>query len=540
MSPEICAAEHYTLYSDIWSLGCIIYEMCAKEPPFNAKTHWDLIQKIKAGKVAPLPSCYSPELQKVVTSCLKVRPNERPSTKDLLGLPVVRLMRKEQEVVQIGQQLRAEKALAEKKMKELQEKEATMEQEKERMRQEIDNALRREWEVKAQLEIKRLTDLELQRLKKIFDAEVARRVEFEVGRRISDISQHSNSERTEMLERERSSTPTNDQEGFSRAQASFSTLGDDSEFGDLTDLTDLSMISPIARPLKRSARTPFTRAHTLAITANATASPMDIQMAEPTPMSTSIAGLSLSPRRTGSGQHQLDQPAISKLSRNIFEAAEKRWEPVNAEELSSSPLPDCDALNDDDFADLARPSSKEDNDPFKAAAATRPGLPRARTTGVAQPLKAARLGNGPSIPSSAALARGRNNGLPTTGVPSPVNRRGIPSPVRRAPKAPGVSDNGSPLKQRNGPTALKSKKGNEDMLRNALKNQHSNIQGRTLVELAQARAGNGTSVKDFAMAIEEKKSGVRVNPEEPPVWDPETDEMPSPFLVRGQRMKLSR
>ena len=66
MSPEICKAEQYGPHSDIWALGCIIYEMCAKQPPFNAKTHFDLIQKIKSGRYPDIPACYSAELRKVI------------------------------------------------------------------------------------------------------------------------------------------------------------------------------------------------------------------------------------------------------------------------------------------------------------------------------------------------------------------------------------------------------------------------------------------------------------------------------------------
>lgn len=60
MSPEICASERYTLASDIWALGCIMYELCARKVPFNANTQFQLVQKIKEGRVDPLPDSYSP------------------------------------------------------------------------------------------------------------------------------------------------------------------------------------------------------------------------------------------------------------------------------------------------------------------------------------------------------------------------------------------------------------------------------------------------------------------------------------------------
>ena len=66
MSPEICANERYTLASDIWALGCIMYELCTRNVPFNATTQFQLVQKIKDGKLDPLPNQYSPELQEVI------------------------------------------------------------------------------------------------------------------------------------------------------------------------------------------------------------------------------------------------------------------------------------------------------------------------------------------------------------------------------------------------------------------------------------------------------------------------------------------
>ena len=66
MSPEICANERYTLASDIWALGCIMYELCTRSVPFNATTQFQLVQKIKDGKLDPMPNQYSPELQEVI------------------------------------------------------------------------------------------------------------------------------------------------------------------------------------------------------------------------------------------------------------------------------------------------------------------------------------------------------------------------------------------------------------------------------------------------------------------------------------------
>ena len=43
MSPEVIQEKAYDSKSDIWSLGCLIYELCALHPPFHeAKTHAQL------------------------------------------------------------------------------------------------------------------------------------------------------------------------------------------------------------------------------------------------------------------------------------------------------------------------------------------------------------------------------------------------------------------------------------------------------------------------------------------------------------------
>lgn len=344
MSPEICAAERYTLKSDIWSLGCIIYELCSREPPFNAKSHFQLVQKIKEGKIAPLPAVYSPELNAVIKDCLKVNPDRRPDTATLLNLPVVKLMRKEKEVVELGRSLKTKENATVQRLREVEERIRTLDTEKAQMRQEIESSLRREWEVKAQLEINRLVQVEIEKLQKKFDHEVRERVETEVQKRSSTQSAASAKEFSEP-----SSLSAND-----IPLSSISTNGD-IDFPSSTDLTELSMDSPepMKQPLKKSTRTPFGRAQTMFAGPTGPGTPMDIEMADPSPIS--IASLSLSPRRNGGTK-------VPSAGRNIFAAAngaEARWQPT----LMTSD----DEDEDDDIPILPSPTRAKSSESFQAS-----------------------------------------------------------------------------------------------------------------------------------------------------------------------------
>lgn len=98
MSPEVLLDKPFTPQSDVWSVGCVIYELCAKHPPFQAKTHIQLSQKIREGKYPPLPSIYSATLSKTIAACLNMNYLQRPTTSTLLRLDVMKLCRKEREV----------------------------------------------------------------------------------------------------------------------------------------------------------------------------------------------------------------------------------------------------------------------------------------------------------------------------------------------------------------------------------------------------------------------------------------------------------
>lgn len=88
MSPEVLNGEGYDWKSDIWSLGCIAYELWALKSPFKSSDEklslYDLFNKINKGEYPPLDNRYSENLRLLIDMMLKVSPEERIDLKDVL------------------------------------------------------------------------------------------------------------------------------------------------------------------------------------------------------------------------------------------------------------------------------------------------------------------------------------------------------------------------------------------------------------------------------------------------------------------------
>ncbi len=88
MSPEVCENKPYGSESDIWALGCILYEMCTLRHPFEATNLLGLVFKIVTEEPKPIPSAYSPSLWELVQRMLCKVPGERPSAQQVLEHPL--------------------------------------------------------------------------------------------------------------------------------------------------------------------------------------------------------------------------------------------------------------------------------------------------------------------------------------------------------------------------------------------------------------------------------------------------------------------
>jgi serine/threonine protein kinase len=85
--PEVWKDMPYDHRSDIWSMGCVLYEMIMKVPPFRASTMRGLYNKVLAGKYDPIPGHYSQDLKTMIKNCLQVRSTDRPNCGKLLAMP---------------------------------------------------------------------------------------------------------------------------------------------------------------------------------------------------------------------------------------------------------------------------------------------------------------------------------------------------------------------------------------------------------------------------------------------------------------------
>ncbi|NXA40021.1 NEK1 kinase, partial [Eudromia elegans] len=84
LSPEICQNKPYNNKSDIWALGCVLYEMCTLKHAFEAGNMKNLVLKIISGSFPPVSMHYSYDLRNLLSQLFKMNPRDRPSVNSIL------------------------------------------------------------------------------------------------------------------------------------------------------------------------------------------------------------------------------------------------------------------------------------------------------------------------------------------------------------------------------------------------------------------------------------------------------------------------
>lgn len=90
MSPELLKYKPYSYKSDIWALGCILYEMCNLRYAFDANSFNGLAMKILKGTTAPTATSYSKGLRDVIAKMMCLDPKNRPTIKDVLEFKIIK------------------------------------------------------------------------------------------------------------------------------------------------------------------------------------------------------------------------------------------------------------------------------------------------------------------------------------------------------------------------------------------------------------------------------------------------------------------
>ena len=90
MSPEQYNGKKYGFKSDIWSLGCCLFEMCNLKHAFEGNSWNAVIVKVLKGQHPPLNNMYSKDMKLLVDQMLNLNPKNRPTIASILERPIMR------------------------------------------------------------------------------------------------------------------------------------------------------------------------------------------------------------------------------------------------------------------------------------------------------------------------------------------------------------------------------------------------------------------------------------------------------------------
>ncbi|XP_072173029.1 serine/threonine-protein kinase Nek8-like [Diadema setosum] len=89
ISPELCEGKPYNQKSDMWAVGCVLYELLTLKRAFEANNLPALVMKIMRGSVAPISDRYSDQLKRLLLRMLHLDPDKRPTINQVMAEPII-------------------------------------------------------------------------------------------------------------------------------------------------------------------------------------------------------------------------------------------------------------------------------------------------------------------------------------------------------------------------------------------------------------------------------------------------------------------
>ena len=83
MAPEVTRGQRYDHRADLWSLGCVLYELCGLEKAFSGSLA-HVMEAVTRGHYKPLPPGQHSQVSSLVPKLLSLKPECRPSPQQIL------------------------------------------------------------------------------------------------------------------------------------------------------------------------------------------------------------------------------------------------------------------------------------------------------------------------------------------------------------------------------------------------------------------------------------------------------------------------
>ncbi|CAL6007152.1 Kinase [Hexamita inflata] len=84
LSPEMWKQEQYSQKTDVYSLGCLFYELCMLKHPYTGRDVKELQRNVLRGIYQPVHTFYSQDLRDLITSMLSASSLRRPNVNQII------------------------------------------------------------------------------------------------------------------------------------------------------------------------------------------------------------------------------------------------------------------------------------------------------------------------------------------------------------------------------------------------------------------------------------------------------------------------